>query len=120
MKVLLVDDSNFVRQFIKKYLIQLDPSLEIKQACTGEEGFDCYLRLKPDLIITDLLMPGMGGEAFVRKIRENDASIKIIVLSADVQKSVKDELYSLNVTAFLNKPVTMDNIKLISDIIEEL
>jgi len=119
MNILLVDDSNFVRQFIKKYLLQINPSLEFKLAGTGEEGFNFFLEKKPDLIITDLLMPGMGGEAFVKSVREIDKDIKIIVLSADVQKSVKEELKELNVTAFLNKPVTLDNVNIIFDLIEE-
>jgi len=55
-------------------------------------------------------MPGMGGEAFIKKIREVDETVKIIVSTADVQKTVKEEIESLQVTAFLNKPIKKEMI----------
>jgi FOG: CheY-like receiver len=52
----------------------------------------------------------MGGEAFIKKIREVDETVKIIVSTADVQKTVKEEIESLQVTAFLNKPIKKEMI----------
>jgi CheY-like chemotaxis protein len=118
MNVLIVDDSSFVRQFMKKYLLELKPNVEINFAASGEEGYQVYLEKRPSIVITDLLMPGMGGKAFVEALRKNDNKTKIIVLSADIQKSVKDEIIALGVSAFLNKPVTRENIVAIADLIE--
>lgn len=117
MSILIVDDSNFVRQFIKKYLLEIVPDAQLYFAGSGEEGYQVYLDEKPDMIITDLLMPGMGGQAFVQAVRETDSATKIVVLSADIQKTVKEEIKSLQVSAFLNKPITRENILAISDII---
>lgn len=119
MKILVVDDSIFVRQFIKKYLLEINSSVELDFAACGEEGFEMYTEKHPDLVITDLLMPGMGGQAFIEKIREADKKTKIIVLTADIQKTVKDEIAALKVTAFLNKPINRESIKFISGLIEE-
>jgi len=118
MKILVVDDSIFVRQFLKKYLIEINPIVELDFAASGEEGYNMYTEKKPDLVITDLLMPGMGGQAFIEKIRKTDSKTKIVVLSADIQKSVKAEIAELNVSAFLNKPINRDSIQFISGLIE--
>lgn len=118
MSILIVDDSIFVRQFMKKYLIEINPNIEMNFAASGEEGFEVYCEKHPSLIITDLLMPGMGGQAFIEKIRKDDPKIHIVVLSADIQKSVKEEIAALKVTAFLNKPITKDSVQFISGLLE--
>ena len=117
MNILVVDDSIFVRQFIKKYLLEIRPDLELNFAASGEEGYQVYLEKKPSLIITDLLMPGMGGQAFIEAIRKNDQVTKIIVLSADIQRTVRDEILTLHISSFLNKPITRENVLAISQII---
>lgn len=119
MIVLVVDDSIFVRQFLKKYLLEINPTVELDFAASGEEGYEIYLEKHPYLIITDLLMPGMGGQAFIERIREADQKTKIVVLSADIQKTVRKEIEELKVTAFLNKPITKESIRFISGLIEE-
>jgi two-component system, chemotaxis family, chemotaxis protein CheY len=119
MMILVVDDSIFVRQFMKKYLLEINPTVELDFAASGEEGYEIYNEKHPYIIITDLLMPGMGGQAFIEKIRKTDIKTKIIVLSADIQKSVKEEISALKVTAFLNKPINKDSVKFISGLIEE-
>ncbi len=119
MTILVVDDSIFVRQFMKKYLLEINPSVELDFAASGEEGYDIYVEKHPNLVITDLLMPGMGGQAFIEKIRKTDKKTKIVVLSADIQKSVKDEIAALRVSAFLNKPINKDSVKFIAGLIEE-
>ncbi|HEX2939343.1 MAG TPA: response regulator, partial [Ruminiclostridium sp.] len=95
MTILVVDDSIFVRQFMKKYLLEINPSVELDFAASGEDGYEIYLEKHPNLVITDLLMPGMGGQAFIEKIRETDSKTKIVVLSADIQRTVKEEIASL-------------------------
>ena len=117
MNILVIDDSIFVRQFMKKYLIELKPEIEINYAATGEEGYQVYTEKKPSLIITDLLMPGMGGQAFIEAVRKTDNQTKIVVLSADIQKSVKEEIMSIGISAFLNKPITRENLVTISNLI---
>lgn len=119
MKILVVDDSIFVRQFVKKYLLELNPHVELDFAASGEEGYAIYREKSPDLIITDLLMPGMGGQGFIQKIRAGDSKTRIVVLSADIQKTVKEEISALKVTAFLNKPVNRENIRFISGLIAD-
>lgn len=117
MKVLVADDSIFVRQVMKKYLLDICPELDLNFVASGEEGYDNYSSNKPDLIITDLLMPGMGGQAFIEKVRAHDKDTKIIVLSADIQTTVRQEIMQLGASAFINKPITRESVLQISQII---
>lgn len=119
MRILIVDDSVFAQQFAKKEVLRKFPSAEILTASSGEQGYDVFQSSKPDFIITDLLMPGIGGKGMVEKIRGKDSCCKIIVLSSDIQKAVKEEMEQLGITFFINKPLTEERAKLLTDLLGE-
>jgi len=112
LKVLVVDDSIFVRHFIKKLILDTYPETEVLFAASGEEGYESYKNNKPDIIITDLLMPGVDGHEFIKMVKSDNEDVKIFVLSADIQNAVKQEVLGYGVTAFLNKPLNEENFRL--------
>lgn len=106
MKILIVDDSAFARQFVKKVIVEKLSGIEYVFAASGEEGYDMFLAEKPDFVITDLLMPGIGGQAMIEKIRQKDPGSRIIVVSSDVQRAIRAEIAELGVLCFINKPIS--------------
>ncbi len=109
MKILIVDDSAFARQFIKKVIMENCPGVECVFAASGEEGYEVFLAEKPDFVVTDLLMPGIGGQAMIRQIRQKDPQSRIIVVSSDVQRAIRAEVSDLGVLRFINKPISDEN-----------
>lgn len=109
MRILIVDDSTFAQHFTKKMILEAFPQAELLFAGSGEQGYEMYLKARPDYIVTDLLMPGMGGQAMIEKIRQIDRMSKIIVLSSDIQRAVKEEISLLGALYFINKPLTEQN-----------
>ncbi|MDH5573485.1 MAG: response regulator transcription factor [Gammaproteobacteria bacterium] len=79
-KLLLVDDHAIVRAGFR-YLLESDADYEIKEVNTAEEACHVYNEYKPDAVIMDLLMPGMGGLEGVRHINAKDGEAKVLVLS---------------------------------------
>ena len=67
--------------------------------------------MRPELVLTDLLMPNMTGEELIRSIREIDATVPIIVMTANIQKPAREKVEALGVTGFVTKPVIGDSIK---------
>lgn len=118
MRVLIVDDSGFARQFARKFITDRCPDIECLMAASGEEGYEMYLEFKPDFVISDLLMPGIGGEAMISMIREADRGSRIIVVSSDIQKAVKEEMAQMGVVAFINKPLNDENGQVLINILE--
>ncbi|GGH52015.1 CheY-like chemotaxis protein [Paenibacillus sp. JGP012] len=108
MKVLIVEDSIFVQKMMSKLIGDHIPNCEIRTATNGEDGFRLYQEFEPDIITTDLLMPGLNGQDMLRMIREMDQDVKIIILSADIQKATREEVEQLGVSGFLNKPLTAE------------
>ena len=79
-RLLLVDDHAIVRAGFR-YLLESDADYEIREVDTAEEACSVYGEFKPDAVIMDLIMPGMGGLEGVRHIQAKDDKAKVLVLS---------------------------------------
>lgn len=79
-KLLLVDDHAIVRAGFR-YLLESDADYQIREVNTAEEACNIYNEFKPDAVIMDLIMPGMGGLEGVRHINAKDDNAKVLVLS---------------------------------------
>lgn len=114
-KLLVVDDSVFSQKvtanLLKKYL----GDVEIYFANDGEEGLVQYKSIKPDYTFLDLLMPRLNGRELTKLIKEYDSKAKIFVISADVQKSVREEMENSDILAYINKPFNDEKAKLVLD-----
>jgi len=119
MKILIVEDSKFVQNMTRRVVTDHYPEVEIMTANNGETGYELYEEHRPDIILTDLLMPGLSGQELLQKIRATDAGTKVIVISADVQKATRDEIEQLGIQGFVNKPVTGEKAELLVRLIAE-
>ncbi len=118
MKILIVDDSRFTQLTTAKLLKNQIGDVEIFFANDGEEGFKKYKEFNPDYVFVDLLMPNVSGQQLIKLIKEYDKNSNIFVISADVQKNVREEIESYGVIQFINKPFTDEKVKLVTKIIK--
>lgn len=81
MRVLLADDHPIVRDGLKA-ILEAQPDIEVVgEAASGQEAAEKVGRLKPDIVIMDLAMPGMSGIEATRHIKQQSPDIKIMVLT---------------------------------------
>ena len=111
VKVLVVEDSSFARMAVTKVVGGLLPNAEVFEAADGKTGLALFQTMRPDLVLTDLLMPTMTGEDLIRSIRQLDATVPIIVMTANIQKPAREKVEALGVTGFVTKPVIGESIK---------
>jgi len=80
-KILIVEDDKFLRELITRKLIQ--ENFEVIEAIDGEEGLEKAKETKPNLILLDLILPGIDGFEVLTKLKEDPALtvIPVIVLS---------------------------------------
>lgn len=117
MKILIVDDSSFAQKMISYLLKKFLGEVEFFFASNGQEGIDKYKEINPDYIFMDLLMPELSGDKLIKLIKEYDNNAKIVVISADVQKNIREEMQSYNIVSFINKPFNEEKAKSICDMI---
>lgn len=101
-KVLIIEDSLFQRNRIKKILTA--GGYDLVEAGNGKEGLDKIESEQPDGVLCDLLMPEVDGMALLETLKANGSSTPVIILTSDIQDSVKEKCLSLGAKAFLNKP----------------
>lgn len=77
--ILLIDDDPFYLSVIRRIL--QDEGHQVLEARDGEEGLEIYKENRPDLVITDMRMPGMDGAEVIRSIREMEPGARIIAVS---------------------------------------
>jgi two-component system, NarL family, invasion response regulator UvrY len=82
IKVMLVDDHAVVRMGFKMLLETTDDIKVIAEAESGESAIKSFMEYKPDVIVMDITMPGMGGMEAIERILSKESSAKILVLSA--------------------------------------
>ena len=105
-RVLVVDDSKVLRLMIVSVLKKSETDIIIDQAVDGLEGMNMVKEHTYDLIITDLIMPNMGGLEFITLIRKSPFNkfVKICVLSGDTDLEKEKEARKAGATAFIKKP----------------
>ena len=103
-RVLIIDDDDLSRGVLKGMLEH--GGHEVVEASNGEEGINVYSQNPIDLVITDILMPGMSGKAVVSELRRRDPGAKIIVVAGGAEE-VLAEARALGAGAALPKPYHM-------------
>ncbi|MBW8012363.1 MAG: response regulator transcription factor [Chloroflexi bacterium] len=82
IRILIVDDHAIVRTGLSA-LIEAESDLElVGQAANGFEAIEEFNKIKPDVVLMDLIMPKMGGIEAIQKIRDDDPDASILVLSS--------------------------------------
>ena len=101
-KVLLVDDSQLARRSTRRILETA--GYEVVEAEDGLSALEQYAVERPDIVLLDLVMKGMYGLDVLTKLREMDAAVRVVVISADVQTSSREMVQAAGAAGFLNKP----------------
>ncbi|HEU5383245.1 MAG TPA: response regulator transcription factor [Ktedonobacteraceae bacterium] len=105
IRVLLADDHALVREGTRR-LIEAESDLEVvAEAASGEEAIEAVRRLRPDIAIMDIAMPGIGGIEATRAIKADCAETAILVLSAYDDEPYLVALLEVGAAGFLLKNV---------------
>lgn len=101
MRILVVDDSAYARRKIRQVLEEA--GYEVVEAPDGETALRLAREEPIDLATVDLLMPGMDGLELMRRLHEVDASLPLVVVTADVQEATRQEVFLAGAGAFVAK-----------------
>lgn len=103
-RILVVDDEPQIRRIMRTELT--GAGYEIEDAKTGEEALDKVRVFRPDLVLLDINMPGMGGLAACRSLRA-DTNVAIIMLTVHNTEAAKIEALDAGADDFVTKPFSM-------------
>ena len=108
--IVLVDDHAVVRAGVRR-LLEQEPLFEvIGEAESGEKAYQIFGELKPDVMVMDLSMPGMGGLESIRRILMRYGKAKILVLSMHEDLSFANQALKLGAKGYLTKNTLADDL----------
>src|SRR3954454_11387882 len=108
-KLLLIDDETDVQYSFRR--IFDSPEIELTTASSGEEGLKVIPRLKPDLVIMDVRMGGITGLETLRRIRQIDSRLLVILMTAYGTTQTTIEAMKLGAYDYLLKPFDIPKLK---------
>lgn len=106
IRLVLADDHTVLRQGLRSLL---DPEVDLSvigEAGDGREALDRVAQLKPDVLVVDLLMPGLGGLEVVRQVRAHHSATRVVVLSMHANEAYVQEALSAGANGYVLKQAT--------------
>lgn len=113
-KILLVEDEVALRETLEEILAL--NNFEVSLAASGEEALELILKIKPDIIVSDIMMPGISGLELIEKVHQQAQfkNIPFIFLSALVSKEDQNIGIAAGAKGYITKPFKA------SDLIREI
>ena len=109
IRIMVVDDSKFIEEDIRLQLAGTD--FQVCCYCRdGEAAVAAYPQVKPDIVIMDIIMPGMDGFEAAKKILQEDPGAGIIILSSLAYDDTIRQARELGITEFLFKPIDKERL----------
>jgi CheY-like chemotaxis protein len=114
-KILVVDDSGLARRLTRRILEDL--GYEVDEAPDGAQALEKYALGRHDAVVLDMLMAGMYGLEVLQKLKELNPSLPVVVASADIQRSTRDQVKAAGASAMVNKPVNPEELAEVLDLV---
>ncbi len=103
MRLVLVDDHRMVLRGLS-YLLKLEEGIEVlAECCSGSEGLAAVQRLRPDILVLDLLMPGLDGLDILRALQTEPDPPRVLLLTAAISEDEMIQAVGLGVRGVILK-----------------
>lgn len=109
ISLLLIEDETDLGLIIADNLRSAE--CEVIHCVDGEQGLSIFYQIKPEVVILDVMLPGIDGFAIAKKIREIDAETPILFLTARTQTADVVNAFELGANDYLRKPFSLEELK---------
>ncbi len=110
IRVLIVDDHKVVRKGLRAFLLSYNDLEMVGEAGSGEEAVRVCQQLKPEVVLMDLVMPGMDGAAATAAIRAQCPHVRVIALTSFPEENLVQEALKAGAISYLLKNVEADEL----------
>jgi len=105
-KILVVDDEVEVVRLLKNFLTSKD--YEVYTALNGSEAIACVKEVRPDIVLLDIIMPGIGGIDTLKEIKKIDPTTAVIMVTGLIDEELANKSIQLGAFDYITKPINID------------
>jgi len=113
-RILVVDDEVETCDLLKRYLTK--KGFQVYTALSGEDAVNIVKEERPHIVLLDIRMPGMGGIEALKKIKEIDREIGVVMITAVKEEETAKEILKLGADDYITKPMDLkylDNVLMV-------
>lgn len=110
INVIIADDVQIIRTGLKAVLSQSDDINVIGEAVNGKEAYEMAVRLRPDVVLMDMRMPGFDGGYGTRQIKEKVGKVKVLVLTTFDDKETVEKAVSSGADGYILKEMDSEQV----------
>jgi two-component system invasion response regulator UvrY len=103
IRVMLVDDHDLIRYGLRRLLEDQSGIEVVDEACSGEEALDKVRKVKPDVVLMDINMPGIGGFEATSRLNKTGAECRVIVLTVHSEGPLPKRILEAGAVGYLTK-----------------
>ena len=107
--IMIADDSSYTRRTHRR-ILEADGHV-VHEAASGMAALEGYFVHRPDIVLLDLTMEDMSGLDVLARLREMEPGARVVVISADVQRSTSQLVAEAGALRFLGKPVSPETLR---------
>ncbi|MBF8982054.1 response regulator [Lutibacter sp. B2] len=115
----IVDDDKSIRKVLQNIICQFNLGDVVGDADNGIDAIEDIKKLNPDIVLIDLLLPGIDGITIVSKIRECNMNTHFIMISQVTSKEMISKAYTKSIEFFINKPINVIEVRAVIDKVKE-
>lgn len=108
-KLLIVDDEVDIREFAKNFFKKRN--IEVFTSSGGQDALKIIETQKPDLVLLDVRMEEMTGVEVLRKLREKNNSVKVVMVTGVEDEETINEARSLGIKGYIHKPLILEELE---------
>lgn len=109
VKLLIVDDEDDVREFAASFFRKR--KIEVLTASSGEEAVKIVVVHEPKIVLLDIKMEGIDGIETLKRIKELNKQIKVIMITGRDDEEAKQKTKDLGAYGYINKPLELDELE---------
>ena len=115
MKILIAEDEIYARKSMKKQIMELDfgREFQILEAQNGEQGLALFRQEEPDLVFTDIRMPGYSGLELLELLRKKELQTKVILISGYAEFEYAQSAIRNGAYDYLLKPIDQEKLQIV-------
>jgi two-component system, NarL family, response regulator LiaR len=110
IRVMIVDDHAMVRGGLRLFMLSMSDIVLVAEAADGEEALRACDETAPDVVLMDIVMPGMDGVEATRRIRETHPQVQVLALSSFQEGDYVQRVLSAGAIGYLLKDVSADDL----------